>query len=126
MSASFVVGGQCNDSQQEESTNMTTWMEISNILPKPPLIVINGTNMAYTKTVGLRDANSLLWGIVEPDVQGIYICDSYVENAGCRVQVVLPIYWMRNKSQGYNYYRNSEYFYCQLTNDIQMEYISLS
>ena len=34
---------------------------------------------------------------MEPNVLGIQIAVSYFRNAGCRVQVVVPAYWMRRK-----------------------------
>ncbi len=36
---------------------------------------------------------------VEPDVRGIQIASTYFINAGCRVQIVIPTYWLRLKPQ---------------------------
>jgi len=110
-STSLIIGEILNESQ--EGTADVTRMEIDDILPKPPLIVVDGANIAYAyaKAVGLNGeysslARNLSGGGVEPDVQGIHICASYFANAGCRIQVVLPVHWMKKKPRANDRYQN--------------------
>ncbi len=71
---------------------------------KPPLVVIDGANVAYAYTeamAGGGGTTSLSYHKqspqIEPDVHGIQVAVSYFQLAGCRVLVVLPTWWLRLK-----------------------------
>ena len=79
-------------------------MEIDDTLPKCPLVVIDGPNVAFAYAQTLHNNSSLSAATstttntrVEPDVKGIEIASTYFINAGCRVQIVIPTYWLRKK-----------------------------
>jgi len=83
-------------------------MELDDIIPKEPLIVIDGANVAYAYAdvnTGLCTASTTLTvagrnngkGKLEPDARGINVAAQYFLNAGCRVQVVIPTGWLRAK-----------------------------
>ena len=87
-------------------------MEIEDILPKPPLIVLDGANIAYAyvqtfqSTPSLSSSSSSFGGKrhhhshsppLEPNALGIKLAVEYFLHAGCRVQVVIPAYWIRNR-----------------------------
>ena len=77
-------------------------MEIEDILPKAPLVVMDGANVAYAYTHASGAQSSLAIstkgrGGIEPDSIGIKIAVKYFVSAGCRVLVVLPQHWMRRK-----------------------------
>ena len=86
---------------QMTSLNNPTRMEIDDSLPKSPLVVIDGANVAYAYSQVLNAKSSLsLAGsnsTIEPDVRGIKIAADYFLNAGCRIQIVIPMYWLRKK-----------------------------
>mmetsp|Transcript_26095 Transcript_26095/g.30306 ORF Transcript_26095/g.30306 Transcript_26095/m.30306 type:complete len:302 (+) Transcript_26095:158-1063(+) len=86
------------------STTTTSRMEIEDILPKPPMIVIDGPNVAHAYGQALGDLrttklNSNSNSSYEPDAKGILIAASYFLNTGCRVQIVIPTYWLQRKEQ---------------------------
>jgi hypothetical protein len=93
-------------------------MEIEDIIPKPPLIVLDGANIAYayvqtfqstpslSTTTSNISSSSKRHGTInspstslEPNALGIKLAVEYFLHAGCRVQVVVPAYWIRNKQQ---------------------------
>ena len=73
-------------------------MEIEDIIPLPPLIVLDGANVAYAYGKAKSSANTSREGssfgatgrTFQADAEGILIACNYFINAGCRVQVVLP------------------------------------
>lgn len=104
-------------------------MEVEDIIPLPPLIVIDGANVAYAygkaKSVGNNAVissystdqsghssggnistysrqGSSFGRSFQADAKGILIACNYFMNAGCRVQVVLPAQWLQTKSQRRN------------------------
>jgi len=86
-------------------------MDIDDSLPKSPLVVIDGPNVAHAYAKVLHNNSSLSFATmssnnIEPDVRGIQIASSYFMNAGCRVQIVIPAYWLRRKPKNGN--NNSE------------------
>ena len=83
-------------------------MEVEDILPKPPLIVMDGANIAYAYADTSRVETSLSCSASkskskEPDAEGIRIAVDYFVKAGCRVQVVVPVYWLRSKPRPGDY-----------------------
>ena len=105
--------------------HVTERMEVEDIIPLPPLIVIDGANVAYAygkaKSVGnnaivsshsasdhggnastYSRQGSSFGRSFQPDANGILIACNYFMNAGCRVQVVLPAQWLQTKSQRRN------------------------
>jgi len=119
ISTYFVVGGTNDETQQEVqcSYSQEDRMEIEDILPKPPLLVIDGANVAYAYAKAARGLqnkdNAVSYNyrggndtLAEPDVQGIQIVTSYFINAGCRIQVVLPVHWLRKKPRQTNHKYN--------------------
>lgn len=102
----------CNDNYEEE--RMIQRMEIEDILPKPPLIVLDGANIAYayvqtfqsTPSLSSTSSKNKRHGAtssssttLEPNALGIKLAVEYFLHAGCRVQVVVPAYWIRTKQQ---------------------------
>jgi len=78
-------------------------MQVDDIIPKPPLIVIDGANVAYAygqaQSLALQNNGNGTTGLRGgPDARGILIACNYFLSAGCRVQVVLPAPWLRNRS----------------------------
>lgn len=74
--------------------------------PQPPLIVVDGANVAHTYFDCKRNANSSLCTTAslgrynkkkEPDPEGIDIVTQYFLSHGCRVIVVVPSFWLRAK-----------------------------
>ncbi len=94
--------------QPLSSMTTSSRMEIDDSLPKSPLVVIDGANLAhsYARTLSHGTSNisslSATQNPVEPDVRGIQIASSYFINAGCRVQIVIPTYWLRRKPKSGN------------------------
>ena len=82
-------------------------MEIEDIIPLPPLIVLDGANVAYAYGKAKSSANTSREGssfgatgrTFQADAEGILIACTYFMAAGCRVQVVLPAPWLQTKSQ---------------------------
>ena len=82
-------------------------MEVEDIIPLPPLIVLDGANVAYAYGKAKGSANTSReessFGskgrTFQADAEGILIACNYFMNAGCRVQVVLPAPWLQTKSQ---------------------------
>ncbi len=85
-------------------------MEIDDTLAKSPLVVIDGPNVAHAYAKVLHANSSLSATLsdkyIEPDVRGLQIASAYFVNAGCRVQIVIPAYWLRRKPRNGN--NNSE------------------
>lgn len=85
-----------------------TRMDIDDSLAKCPLVVIDGPNVAYAYSQALSDKSSLSissttnQNTIEPNVRGIQIASDYFMNAGCRVQIVIPTYWLRRKPRDGN------------------------
>eukprot|EP00557_Chaetoceros_sp_GSL56_P002647 CAMPEP_0176497250 /NCGR_PEP_ID=MMETSP0200_2-20121128/11621_1 /TAXON_ID=947934 /ORGANISM="Chaetoceros sp., Strain GSL56" /LENGTH=439 /DNA_ID=CAMNT_0017895245 /DNA_START=65 /DNA_END=1381 /DNA_ORIENTATION=- len=97
-------------------------MEIDDThLQRLPLVVLDGANIAYAYSQATETTETPLLssnggvssylsssgnknGLI-PNVLGIQIAVSYFLHGGCRVQVVVPVYWMRRKppttSNGY-------------------------
>lgn len=78
-------------------------------LPQPPLVVVDGANVAHSYADCNHEANTSLAISVgrsrkDPDPEGIDIVAKYFMSHGCRVLVVLPSYWLRTKpaSQDFN------------------------
>ena len=124
--------GDAGLSYADTSTNaadVAERMEVEDIIPLPPLIVIDGANVAYAygkaKSVGnsavisshstdhsghssggnistYSRQGSSFGRSFQPDAKGILIACNYFMNAGCRVQVVLPAQWLQTKSQRRN------------------------
>jgi hypothetical protein len=93
---------QNNELFEQSHVTVPTRMEIDDILPKAPLIVMDGANVAYAYTHATGTSSSLNVssrkdGGIEPDSNGIKVAVNYFVNAGCRVLVVLPQHWMRSK-----------------------------
>lgn len=86
-------------------------MEIDDThLQRLPLVVLDGANIAYaysqaTETTSTSNGSYLSSssknGLI-PNVLGIQIAVSYFLHGGCRVQVVVPVYWMRRKPTSKN------------------------
>ena len=82
-------------------------MEVEDIIPLPPLIVLDGANVAYAYGKAKSSANTSREGssfgatgrTFQADAEGILIACAYFMNAGARVQVVLPAPWLQTKSQ---------------------------
>ena len=79
-------------------------MEIEDIIPLPPLIVLDGANVAYAYGKAKSSANFTASDhsggrTFQADAEGILIACAYFMTAGCRVQVVLPAPWLQTKSQ---------------------------
>ena len=95
-------------------------MEIEDIIPRPPLIVLDGANVAYAYGKAKSSANftasdhsggnisayphqgssfGATGRAFQADAEGILIACEYFMKAGCRVQVVLPAPWLQTKSQ---------------------------
>lgn len=86
-------------------------MEIDDThLQRLPLVVLDGANVAYAYSQATETSSSLSNGAyisssssggnkngLVPNVLGIQIAVSYFLHGGCRVQVVVPVYWMRRK-----------------------------
>lgn len=84
--------------------------------------MIDGANIAYSYARTLNHSNPQISSlssnidtnnthhknnnqnnpIIEPDVRGVQIASSYFINAGCRVQIVIPTYWLRRKPRDGN------------------------
>lgn len=103
-------------------------MEVEDIIPLPPLIVIDGANVAYAYGKAKSAGNNAIVSFhsahssdhssgnaskysrqgssfgrsFQADAKGILIACNYFTNAGCRVQVVLPAQWLQTKSQRRN------------------------
>lgn len=96
-------------------------MEVDDITPKPPLVVIDGANVAYAYAEA-RDPSlfnstsnsSKLYGgggqertgrgmgarggrRPDPDPTGVLVACKYFLAAGCRVKAVVPAPWVRSK-----------------------------
>jgi hypothetical protein len=95
-------------------------MEVEDIIPLPPLIVLDGANVAYAYGKAKSSANftasdhsggntsayshqgssfGATGRTFQADAEGILIACTYFMTAGCRVQVVLPAPWLQTKSQ---------------------------
>mmetsp|Transcript_26075 Transcript_26075/g.38587 ORF Transcript_26075/g.38587 Transcript_26075/m.38587 type:complete len:430 (+) Transcript_26075:102-1391(+) len=94
----------------------TERMEIDDIhLQRLPLVIMDGANIAYayaqangTTSTSFNTTSSQRSSSIEPDMLGIKIAVSYFLKAGCRVQVVVPQYFMRRKPRdGNNYSANA-------------------
>ena len=94
----------------------TERMEIDDIhLQRLPIVIMDGANIAYayaqangTTSTSLNTRSSHTSSSIEPDMLGIKIAVSYFLKAGCRVQVVVPQYFMRRKPRdGNNYSANA-------------------
>jgi len=121
---SHVIGSEhLQNSTQQDTTER---MEVEDIIPLPPLIVIDGANVAYAYGKAKSGANIVtsnhsdsISGVgrtysrqgsscgttgrsSQADAKGILITCNYFMNAGCRVQVVLPAPWLQTKSQRRN------------------------
>jgi hypothetical protein len=82
-------------------------MEIDEVqLQRLPMIVIDGANLAHAYVHATEghgrdntnhDTNTFRRKRIEPNALGIQIAVAYFRNAGCRVQVVIPSYWMNRK-----------------------------
>eukprot|EP00978_Attheya_sp_CCMP212_P037418 scaffold176028_cov51-Attheya_sp.AAC.2 len=72
-------------------------MEVDDILAKAPLIVMDGANVAHAYTDASKSMRTTQKGGRKPQtpsVHGIYVALQYFLQGRCRVQVVLPQYWM--------------------------------
>lgn len=76
---------------------------------KPPLIVIDGANLAFAYSEAMAGGSTAATSSlsyykkqpqIEPNVHGIQVAVSYFQSAGCRVLVVLPTWWLRLKPRG--------------------------
>jgi hypothetical protein len=124
-----------NDNHEEE--RMIQRMEIEDILPKPPLIVLDGANIAYAyvqtfqstpslssttssknKRHGATNSSSTT---LEPNALGIKLAVEYFLQAGCRVQVVVPAYWIRTKQQHHHHPIETQHM--QILHHLQQENI---
>jgi len=96
----------------EEATphdDQTERMEIDDIhLQRLPIVIMDGANVAYayaqatgTPSTSLN-ATSCNKNSVEPNFLGIEIAVSFFLKAGCRVQVVVPQYFLRRKPRDGN------------------------
>lgn len=72
--------------------------------PQPPLIVVDGANIAHSYSECKQNANSSLttallghYNKKEPDPEGIDVAAQYFLSHGCRVVVVVPSFWLRAK-----------------------------
>lgn len=72
--------------------------------PQPPLIVVDGANIAHSYSECKQNANSSLttallghYNKKEPDPEGIDVVTQYFLSHGCRVIVVVPSFWLRAK-----------------------------
>jgi hypothetical protein len=84
---------------------------------KPPLIVLDGANLAYAYTQALRGGPPILSSSgrsaastraaynsssnnnkLQPDARGIQVACEYFQSAGMRVLVVIPQSWFRNST----------------------------
>ena len=92
--------------QQHQSSQQTEMdrMQIDDIIPKPPLIVLDGANIAYaySKATNSSSHKSSLHSScqrkkLEPNPYGIKVAVEYFESVGCRIQVVLPSSWEHSK-----------------------------
>jgi hypothetical protein len=64
---------------------------------KPPLVVLDGANVAHAYGTALAGMYSKGRGEAEPDATGIDVAVRYFCAVGIRVLVVLPQYWFRSK-----------------------------
>ena len=87
------------DQYQDERFTAIERMEVDELhSQRLPMVIIDGANVAYAYAQATGSMNSGTGiGKVEPNVLGIQLACSYFRNAGCRVQVVIPAYWMRKK-----------------------------
>lgn len=71
--------------------------------PQPPLIVVDGANIAHYYAESNNIAGTLTSSLIvashkkAPDPEGINIVAEYFLSHGCRIIVVLPSYWLRAK-----------------------------
>ena len=72
-------------------------MEVDDFLPKPPLVVLDGANVAYGYTDAKPGGLSGRRGRKEPDPRGVAVAARYFLEGGCRVKAVIPASWMRAK-----------------------------
>mmetsp|Transcript_14045 Transcript_14045/g.20985 ORF Transcript_14045/g.20985 Transcript_14045/m.20985 type:complete len:400 (-) Transcript_14045:14-1213(-) len=116
-------GNIMNEGIEKEYYNSTSErMEVDEVyLMKLPLVVLDGANVAYaySQATGGMPKSSLSSSMyggqgchgkrqIEPNCLGIQIAVSYFINAGCRVQVVIPLYWMRKKPQQYSHHMGTD------------------
>jgi len=111
------------DMEHCENNDATERMEVEDIIPLPPLIVIDGANVAYAFGKAKSSGNNIVtldrpgtsgnassysrqgssFGrSFQADAEGIVIACKYFMDSGCRVQVVLPAPWLQTKSQRRN------------------------
>ena len=101
----------CHPSNQQEqeyqqtASTIPSRMEIDDTLAKSPLVVIDGPNIAYAYAQA-QPSHESSSSSIEPNVRGIEIAASYFRNAGCRVQIVIPAYWMRRKPTQHNHHKD--------------------
>ena len=90
-----------NNSLAKDNLHIPIRMELDDSLAKSPLVVIDGANVAYAYAQVMNDHSSLAAmatkRTLEPHVRGIQIASNYFINGGCRVQIVIPAYWLRRK-----------------------------
>ena len=86
-------------------------MMVDDIIPKPPLVVLDGANVAYAYgeakngtsvdsdlfRAGGRSRRRHRLGLAEADTRGIVVAVDHLILGGARVQVVLPAPWLRTK-----------------------------
>jgi hypothetical protein len=121
---SYVIGGSTEQQQQHGSTLAHTLIPshvepyddrplvrmegVEDLGTKLPLIVLDGANVAYAygtalsgldaaTTTAVTNHNNNFNNKPEPDVQGIKVATDYFQQAGFRVLVVLPQYWLQSK-----------------------------